>query len=270
MKYDDITIILLLYKTPQKIIKNLKVYSKFKILILDQSNDQTIKPKIKKILPNILYYKITDKNEGFAKGINLLSKKVKTKYFLCTQPDVKTNLRSIINLEKVFKNKKNCIISIPKIKSYKNYIGKKKDKKIVAVDNMIGAIFLTKTKLFNKMNKFDEDFFFYWEDLDLSRRIKSSKFQIYLNHDSYAKHLGGKSTSLTLKSMYIKEVNFKFGEYLYQYKYSELKIIKVLREPITFFLLGVYYLLIFQFKKSLKSFFSILAIMKFISHVIFN
>ena len=135
---------------------------------------------------------------------------------------------------------------------------------------MIGAIFLTKTKLFNKINKFDEDFFFYWEDLDLSRRIKSSKFQIYLNQDSYAKHLGGKSTSLTLKSMYIKEVNFKFGEYLYQYKYSELKIIKVLREPITFFLLGVYYLFIFQFKKSLKNFFSILAIMKFISHVIFN
>ena len=51
MKYNDITIILLLYKTPHKIIKNLKVYSKFKILILDQSNDQTIKPKIKKILP---------------------------------------------------------------------------------------------------------------------------------------------------------------------------------------------------------------------------
>ena len=99
MKYNDITIILLLYKTPHKIIKNLKVYSKFKILILDQSNDQIIKPKIKKVLPNILYYKITDKNKGFAKGINLLSKKVKTKYFLCTQPDVKINLRSIINLK---------------------------------------------------------------------------------------------------------------------------------------------------------------------------
>ena len=62
MKYNDITIILLLYKTPHKIIKNLKVYGKFKILILDQSNDQKIKPKIKKILPNILYYKIINYN----------------------------------------------------------------------------------------------------------------------------------------------------------------------------------------------------------------
>ena len=269
MKYNDITIILLLYKTPYKIIENLKVYSKFKILILDQSNDQIIKPKIKKVLPNISYYKITNKNEGFAKGINLLSKKVKTKYFLCTQPDVKINLKSIINLKKVFKNKKNCIISIPKIKSY-NQISKKKDKKIVIVDRMIGAIFLVKTKLFYKIKKFDEDFFFYWEDLDLSRRIKNSKFHIYLNQDSYAKHLGGKSTSLTLKSIFIKELNFKFGEYLYQHKYSELKIIKILRESIIFFLSSICYLLIFQFKKSLKNFFSFLAIIKFIRYIILN
>ena len=36
-----------------------------------------LKQKIykKKILPNILYYKITKKNEGFAKAINFLSQK---------------------------------------------------------------------------------------------------------------------------------------------------------------------------------------------------
>ena len=268
MKYDDITVILLLYKTPKKILKNLKDYRKFKILVLDQSNDHNIKHEVKNILPNILYYKVTDKNEGFAKGINFLSKKVKTKYFLCTQPDVKINLQSIKNLKKVFRDKKDCIISIPKIKSYKNYNIKKNNKKIIPVDNMIGAIFLTKIKLFNRINKFDEDFFFYWEDLDLSRRVRNSKFQIYLNKDSYCEHLGGKSTSSTLKNMFIKEVNFKFGEYLYQYKYSELRFIKVLREPLTNFLIGLIYLIIFQLRKSLKKFFSILGIIKFLGFII--
>ena len=68
MQLKDITIILLLYNTPIKTLNNLKNYKKFNIIILDQSNDFETKKSIKKILPNILYYKITKKNEGFCKG----------------------------------------------------------------------------------------------------------------------------------------------------------------------------------------------------------
>ena len=49
----DITIILLLYKTPLKLIKNFEVFKKFKVVILDQSNDKNFKKKLTKILPNI-------------------------------------------------------------------------------------------------------------------------------------------------------------------------------------------------------------------------
>ena len=77
MQLKDITIILLLYNTPIKTLNNLKNYKKFNIIILDQSNDFETKKSIKKILPNILYYKITKKNKGFAKAINFLSQKVK-------------------------------------------------------------------------------------------------------------------------------------------------------------------------------------------------
>ena len=39
----DITIILLLYKTPLKLIKNFEVFKKFKVVVLDQSNDKNFK-----------------------------------------------------------------------------------------------------------------------------------------------------------------------------------------------------------------------------------
>ena len=39
MNNKDITILILLYKTPFSLLKNLKTYKSFKILILDQSND---------------------------------------------------------------------------------------------------------------------------------------------------------------------------------------------------------------------------------------
>ena len=160
MLYNDITVVILLYKTPSKILKNLNSYKKFKVIILDQSNDKLIKDKVIKILPKIIYYKITKKNNGFAKSINYLSTKVKTKFFLCTQPDVKINLESILRLRRVFKKKKNCIISVPKIKSYENYNLKIQNDEIIKVKNMIGAIFLVKKDLFKKFKKFDENFFF--------------------------------------------------------------------------------------------------------------
>ena len=63
----QITVILLLYKTPNKIIKNLKVYKNFDLIILDQSNDFILKKKLKKLLPNIKYYKVTKKKCRFCK-----------------------------------------------------------------------------------------------------------------------------------------------------------------------------------------------------------
>ena len=94
MIYKDITIIILLFNTPNRFLKNLKNYKNFQIAVLDQSNDFKVKKKIKKILPNIFYYKVTEKNYGFAKAINFLSKIVKTKFFLCTQPDVRIDFKS--------------------------------------------------------------------------------------------------------------------------------------------------------------------------------
>ena len=51
MKIKDITVVLLLYNTPSNVIKNLKIYKDFKIVILDQSNDFILKKKIIKNSP---------------------------------------------------------------------------------------------------------------------------------------------------------------------------------------------------------------------------
>ena len=45
MKYNDISVIILLYDTPYKTLQNLKNYKNFDVLILDQSNDTNIKKK---------------------------------------------------------------------------------------------------------------------------------------------------------------------------------------------------------------------------------
>ncbi len=264
MNNKDITVILLLYNTPENLIKNLKYYFKYKILILDQSNDVQLKKKIQNKFNNLEFYKVRNRNEGFSKGINYLIKRVKTKYFLCTQPDILFKNKSIKELKKTISKNNNCVVAIPKIDGVKNYIKKKKDKnKIISADHLIGAIFIADTKKFKKLGMFDENFFFYWEDVDLSHRIKKSKYNIKINLNLKAIHQSGTSTKKNFSSIYLRSSNFKFGEYLFHYKNKKLKFIKILREPFSITFYFILNLLTLNIKKVIINFSFLIGIFKF-------
>jgi GT2 family glycosyltransferase len=269
MRKSDISIIILLYNTPQDKIRNLLIYKEYNIFILDQSNDHITKKKLIKLLPNIKYYKVTKKNNGFAKGINFLIKKVKTKFFLCTQIDVLINKKSIVELKKAFINNNDCVVSIPNFKDYKKL--KKNIKKISKVKRFIGAIFLADKNKFNQLGGFDEDFFFYWEDVDFSKRIENlKKFNIYKCKKSYANHLSGESTKVNKESEYIRLSNFKFGEYLFQYKHNKLRLIKIIREFCVRFLLNFIHIIFSNKNKFYKNFYFFIGILKFYKFILFN
>ena len=71
---------------------------------------------------------------------------------------------------------------------------------------------------------FDENFFFYWEDVDLSHRIKKSKYNIKINLNLKAIHQSGTSTKKNFSSIYLRNSNFKFGEYLFHHKNGTIYI----------------------------------------------
>ena len=114
---------------------------------------------------------------------------------------------------------------------------------------------------------FDTNFFFYWEDVDLSSRIQKSNFRIYINHNSNAIHTST-STKFNFQTFFIKKSNFKFGEFLYQYKNNKLKYVKVLRQPISFFVLIFFNLIILNPKRALENFFYLYGIIKFIINIL--
>ena len=73
----NITIIIILFKTPINKIKNLKQYKNFKLLILDQGSLINKKKIIKNILNFDFKYYYSKKNLGLSKGVNFLIKKLK-------------------------------------------------------------------------------------------------------------------------------------------------------------------------------------------------
>ncbi len=263
MNNKDITVILLLFNTPEKLINNLKVYRSLDTVILDQSNDYKFKSKAKSILKNIKYYKVTKVNKGFAKGINQLLKKVRTKYFLCTQPDVTISKNSILELKRAYLKNKECFLTVPNMKNNinKKFKGKEYFKQ---TENFYGTIFFSSKKKFTDIGMFDENFFFYWEDVDLAKRIIKSGQKIIISKKAIAKHLGGKSSRTGIKNLFIREVNFKFGEYLFQHKNNKLKKFKIIRQFFNLIIYSIFNLLIFDKTNFLKNFFKVFGIMKFI------
>lgn len=62
------------------------------------------------------------------------------------------------------------------------------------VDHVIGAFYLIRRSLFKKIGGFDELFFVYYEDLDLSKSVRLAAFEIWYLVESKAFHLGGGSS----------------------------------------------------------------------------
>jgi N-acetylglucosaminyl-diphospho-decaprenol L-rhamnosyltransferase len=67
------------------------------------------------------------------------------------------------------------------------------------VDHVIGAFFLLRKELFDKLNGFDERFFVYLEDLDFSLRASKLGYASYYFADASAYHKGG-GTSEQIKA----------------------------------------------------------------------
>ena len=59
------------------------------------------------------------------------------------------------------------------------------------VDHVIGAFYVIRRRLFERLRGFDERFFVYLEDLDVSVRARASGSRVVFLADTYAEHTGG-------------------------------------------------------------------------------
>ncbi len=59
------------------------------------------------------------------------------------------------------------------------------------VEHVIGAFYLMKKDLFNLIGGFDEDYFVYFEDLDLSYRLYKLGYKSYFYTGTHVMHVGG-------------------------------------------------------------------------------
>ncbi len=244
--HKDITIVVILYNTPSQKLINLKQYKNFNLNILEQGSDYNSKKKLQKILNFKFNYYYSKKNLGLSKGINLLIKKTKTKYCLITEPDIFIKENSITNLKKIIKSNKNFLIVGPRYDNKKATGNYKLTKKIDL------SCVLFETKKIIKFKFYDEDFFFFWTDVDLIKRINNSHFKMAVASNSIAKHY----MSTSSKGMYVnflRDKSYKYGEFVFDYKYKNLRILKIVRQLFQFLIKTFFYVIIFEKEKFSKN-----------------
>jgi GT2 family glycosyltransferase len=169
----DVTIIILTHKSKKLVLDYIKnLYKKFKIIIIDNSNDLNLKSIITKSYPSIDIHLIP--NNGYGNQINYGSKLVTTEYFLISNPDLTgIDELSIFNFVSAAKQLNNKFSTLgPRFvnanpKSHKQSIN---NGAITEMKFISGACMFFNKNNFDNLNGFDENIFLYFEENDFCLR----------------------------------------------------------------------------------------------------
>ena len=266
--YPDITVILTLYKTPENKLKNLNQYKKYKTIFFDQESNGNLKNKIRYFFKGNFKYYSSPRNIGLSKSSNFLLSKVKTRYCLFTQPDIKIYDTSILMLKKSMKLKTNVIFSAPKfVKKIKNSNNNKR-LSLKIVNKVNAACMMCDVEKLKKIGFFDEDFFLYWEDIFLMNKINQTNYKMLLTNNALASHDSSNSSINTMKINFIRNKNFMYGELVYDYKLNKLRKLKIIRKLFQNIMFFFFNSLLFKLKHALINFANIMGIFKFLKFCI--
>ena len=255
MNDQDITVIITSFHSGEKIFNCIESINKdVKIIVIENSNDQELKKKIQSKYKNVDCI-LSEENLGYGAGNNLGLSKVLTNYALIVNPDVTLEKDTIDNFFLTINSTKNfgIIAPISKDEIYTNF-SIDNDKNLKEVESVKGfAMFLSMNNL-KEIKFFDENFFLYFEEIDLCKRIRKNDIKIYIDPSIKVNHLGGTSHNSELnKTMELSRnwhwmwSSFYYHKKHYGYINALLKISpKLLSSLIKF----IFYLLIFQKFKS--------------------
>ena len=194
MKTFDLTVVITSFHSRDKIFSCIESVGKsIKIIVIENSNDETLKEEIYTRYQNVECV-LSKENLGYGAGNNLGLSMVKTNYALIVNPDVILNNDAVNKFFLSIKNLEDfgIIAPISENEKYNNF-SIKNDKEIKEVDNVKGFAMFLNMKNLKLINFFDDNFFLYFEEIDLCKRLKKNNSKIFIDPTIKVSHLGGTS-----------------------------------------------------------------------------
>ena len=213
----------------------------YEIIVVENSHLDNKLEILKKNYPIVNFFENSG-NNGFANGCNLGAKKANGNFLLFLNPDTIVNqeaikkmfffLRENENVGIVSCNQKNNngsfeknIRFFPKLKtifgllrainSKKLQSKIKKQEDVLYPDWVSGAVVFISRKWFNKVKGWNEDYWMYYEDVDLSKKVSDLGGEIALLTNVEIIHNHGGSSRINLKTASITKTEVLISKHVY-------------------------------------------------------
>ena len=253
MNNKDITAVITSFRSENKILNCIKSLGKdIKIIVIENSNSTQLKEKLEKEYSNLKCI-LSDENLGYAKGNNLGLSLVKTKFALIINPDAVAHEDTIDNFLSTAKLKSDFAIIAPYIQEEKNNINLETAKGIFQVKSVKGFAMFLNLEQFNNIGYFDENFFIYFEEIDLCKRLIKNNKQIFLDTNIRINHKGGTSHDNSINYEMEKSRNWHWmwsSFYFHKKHYGYfIALLKISPKLISAFLKMIFFKLISNKKK---------------------
>ncbi len=262
-----ISILILSYNTKdllriclQSIYKNLSNVS-FEVIVLDNASKDGSPEMIRKEFPDTKII-VSEKNLGFAKGMNEAVKKAKGDYLLFLNSDAILTDSTVFNMLTFSESSADVAIVGGQLldadgtlqRSFGNFYtlpmafillfaGEKVElalqntKTIKQVDWVNGGFMLIKKDIFERVKGFDERYFMYVEDMDLCYRVKQAGYKTFFYPTATAIHTNQGSSNRSFAIQHIHKGLLLFYKNHKSYlEYLILKALILLKETILTFI----------------------------------
>lgn len=245
----DLSIIIVCYKGWERLFKCLDSIHKFtgealrsEVIVVDNSGDNTIE-KFREKFPGFRFV-LNPLNGGFANGCNLGARHASGEYFMFLNPDTVVKEQEIekllliarqnpsygiISCRQVNERGKESVArgSFPSVYNLTGILrfifsvkqGKSDHGDIFFPDWVSGSLILTGREKFIKAGGFDEDFWMYYEDVDLCRRIRNSGAEIAFCEGITIEHNHGGSSRINLKTTALTKTEVNISRHVYMSKH---------------------------------------------------
>jgi GT2 family glycosyltransferase len=230
----DLSILIVSYKGWNRLVKCLESLDSFsgekfsfEVIVVDNKSDDEMIGRIEKRF-NKFRFIHNQINGGYANGCNLAATKAGGSHFLILNPDTvasETEIEKlllmakenphygIVSCKQVTEKGKECIVTgeFPRFLNLtglqravfrpRKGRGKKTEMEEVSFPDWIsGSVIMMSSGNFSRLDGLDEDFWMYFEDVDLCRRVRDLNLEVAYSRSITIEHNHGGSSRINLKT----------------------------------------------------------------------
>ena len=227
-----ITVLIISYKSLEKLQKCIeKIGNNREILVVENSSQKKIKEVIESEYDNCKVI-LNNSNLGYAKASNIGFNNIKTDYALLLNTDIVITDKQINEIEDKIKSLDNDFsLASPisddlidfnqnnKIDKFfvSNNEGFNYQQEISQIALVKGCSLVVNLKKFNNEDVFDDNYFFFFEEMDLCRKIKKRDEKIFVFNKIRVEHKSAQSLDENLNVKYhnFRHWNYFWGRFYY-------------------------------------------------------